>query len=282
MKIKKLFEELASRTWEVIPLTKKLNISYGEKSITSHNLLEISRRKYGTIRVIETPGGQPESKTGLDWEFWIQYKDGWRRFAVQAKKVKVNKTKYYYDFGYLVGTGASKKRQFDILKQYANANNSIPLYCLYNNLSLDPHASPHIDKKILEDDWRCSQEFEVEQLGCTFVRVSKNLEKIVYVVPGKGGTWSSPFQDIYKACKVYPWRCLLCDYGSIYSSCNRQDPPPLAEEEEVGYYSDLPPALRNAIQSGSFSEWPRNLYSYDLGHFPGQVFILENSRIDSL
>lgn len=186
-----LLEGLARGTWERLRHSLEFDVSQGEETITDLNLLEIRRSGVRGVRVWKCPKGQ-EAKTGLDWEWFVGSDEvGWLRYAVQAKKLKLG-TKVYDKLSHKV----RKRLQAEILESYAEANEAIPLYCLYNYVG---GAAP------FDRYWHCDDDPEREQLGCTVTPL-----RVIKEALRRGGRASRrTFESIHSDDCTIPWRCLV-------------------------------------------------------------------------
>jgi len=186
----KLFERLAAWTWSIIPLAAEEKISWGEQTLTEHLLLAIKLAGLCNVRVRQKPlsaNGQ-ESKTGLDWEWWIGSPGEWWRFAVQAKKLDWSERRYTK-----LNHKVDKEPQHEILERYATDNLAIPLYCLYN----------HVAKFVPQGHWRCCCEPpEIEQFGCTVT----GLDNVKEALKTRS---ARTFDYFLRQTDTYPWRCLV-------------------------------------------------------------------------
>lgn len=154
-----IFEELAKATWERIQFGEKLGCRQGEETITDINILDLKRARLCEVFIPKINKGT-ESQTGIDWEWWIGFDQrGWWRYAVQAKKVDIDQK--YGKLRHKIGKFHQKRFQIDILESYAQGNNCIPLYCLYN----------FIDDNNLQKYWHCNLNYDKFQFGCTVVPV---------------------------------------------------------------------------------------------------------------
>jgi len=184
-----VFESLAERVWWRIMDGENLGVRQGEETLTDHVLLELKRANPSSVVVWKTPK-KLESKTGTDWEWWIGSNTiGWIRYAVQAKKVRDHKYKH---IAHSIGKPPNKRRQIDVLDQYARTVNAVPLYCLFN----------HVDHSAAQAGWRCSLSFDPPQLGCTVTPSS--VVRTAINTPGK-----RTFEFIHSDPKTLPWRCLV-------------------------------------------------------------------------
>jgi hypothetical protein len=230
MKPYELFEVLAGKTWRSIERFSRNRIHLGEDAITSNNLDALASAGPACVFIEDTRA--QESTKGCDFELWIgsSYM-GWRRYAVQAKKIHVSSSRYA-SLAHEVG-GVP---QIDILDAYASANRALPIYCFYNH-STKPYK------------WNCSLSPELEQLGCS-VTPSFVVRKAI----AKHGARN--FTHMHSQQETLPWRCLLrCPSFVSKSASGHAGWPSLADS----FYPQLPaPLQRLRAQPGriSFEDQP--------------------------
>lgn len=183
MKPYELFEVLARVTWHSIHRLSRNRIRLGEDAITSINLDALASAGPACVFVEDTRS--QESTKGCDFELWIGSTHlGWKRYAVQAKKIEVGSGRYTA-LSHKVGG----RPQIDILDAYAIANRALPIYCFYNYSS-----------KAYE--WNCNLPSQLEQLGCTVTPSS-----IVRAAIAKHGARN--FTHVHSQPSTLPWRCLI-------------------------------------------------------------------------
>lgn len=119
-------------TW----LTKQEHVK--EESITDWLLYEISQRC--DFIHYQAFSRHEEAQNGSDWEWWILTKDKSKRhnfyayrFLVQAKKLLPNERDNYS----LINYGNKYGTQVDLLLDFANVKNALPLYMFYSAGELD-------------------------------------------------------------------------------------------------------------------------------------------------
>ena len=113
------FLELGDATSQNLGFSYGEDVSYGEETITEHNLLEIRRRHRDRVH-LETFSKAKEAKSGADWEWHIVGHKWTLKMRVQAKRVQCDgrlKIKY--------------KQQREVLLDKAKDANMRPLYCIY-------------------------------------------------------------------------------------------------------------------------------------------------------
>jgi len=262
MKVINVFESIASSTWQRIRLGEAYKVSQGEETITDINLLELARANSSAVRVIKTPKGK-ERYQGTDWEWWIgNDRLGWLRYAVQAKKVNPDTSRYDV-LEHKVG-GA---RQIDILEQYAKANHAIPLYCFYN----------YLDHSSLSNYWHCNLSYQFEQFGCT-VTPSKYVRR---VLSQRG---ERKFEFLHGFDSTKPWRCLVCCPLMLQVYQTRSVSDTSWDFENVIVHQTLPSNLslareteleRFSLEQDEFllDFYDPNFYDPDLGIYPKRILV---------
>ena len=183
--IVELFNKLAITTWDVIGNAFEHRISYGEDAITSTNLLALKNASFPNLAIADT---RPEESTkGCDFEFWIgDYRNGWFRYAIQAKKISVRSGRYD-SLNHSVGSTP----QIDILENYARANRAIPLYCLFNYT-----PSAFITKS------PCPKFVNIKEYGCSVTPSS--IARLSIATRG-----ARNFNWFHSRGETLPWSCLV-------------------------------------------------------------------------
>jgi hypothetical protein len=245
-----LFEVLAGKTWRSIERFSRNRIHLGEDAITSNNLDALASAGPACVFLEDTRA--QESTKGCDFELWIGSSHmGWRRYAVQAKKIQVSSSRYASLAHEVAGVP-----QIDILDTYARANRALAIYCFYN------HATKPYK-------WNCNLPLEVEQLGCSVTPSS-----IVRAAIATHGARN--FTHIHSQQETLPWRCILrCP--NFVSKAARGHPgwPSLAGS----FHPKLPAALlRLRAQPGqiSFEDQP-DLFNSEIQFRPQWVGIVDVS-----
>jgi hypothetical protein len=224
----KLFEKLASYTWQRILSSEKFNISQGEETITDLNLLEIAMSQSSEVTVVKT-AKYKEKDQGTDWEWWIgNNRIGYLRYAVQAKKID----KHFIHYKAL-GHKVDSEKQIDILERYAQNNRAIPLYCFYNysqNTNLKPY-------------WHCNLPPDNEQFGCTITP----LKNVKQALQQRG---KRTFDFLHSFSSTKPWRCLVrCP--SLRQVYKYGTPTDTWDFDNVFVYPRLPTSLAYAMEMNS-------------------------------
>ena len=248
-----LFERLASETWGRLRLSIALDCSQGETTITDHNLLEMKRIGPSNLHVVKA-APLDERLFGFDWEWWIKYRSGWMRFAVQAKKLNL-RTCRYDQLRHTVGS----RFQMDLIEDFSRANGAIPLYCFYNYVG---------NERTAESAWNCSLEFEKEQLSCTLAPL--------HVVQRIHRRYASKsFTALHMHSEVLPWRCLVgCPDILLSPERNLLTPAWMPER-----YRTLPPYLERVVNDESDDHatvhLPLDFYRLEDGAYPRRILVLD-------
>lgn len=252
--------------------------SFREETITDLLVLGWKEARLADVTVYKA-AGLDESRFGFDLELWIGSKEGWYRYAVQAKKLGSNGR--YNSLRQLVGTPPAF--QIRLLRAYAHAEEAIPLYCFYNHFNVVT-ARP-------QRCWHCELQYDLEQLGCTVVPLFL-VEKVHDRRVGK------TFDVLHEPRQALPIRCLVrCDkyhpriqynpldeavalglrgprgLDGMWASSQRRPPRADGEPPPFTYpHRELPPHLWRAQDGGGYSAddfpgaaYPRNTVVVDVG-----------------
>lgn len=229
--IEKLFHTLSENIWDRIRDSVDSGIRQGEESITDNILLEIFRARPFGVKTIQTPK-LSESQKGCDWEWWIgSDNDGWQRYAVQTKKIQPHNA-YYPSLNYKVGKPPHQQRQLDILLNYAEVNNAIPLYSFYNYLFLKEDE--------LIEYWNAELPFEKKLLGWTYTP-AHIIQNVLDPKIKKGHRRF--FQYIHTHKETLAMRSLIRKKYPFF--VDTQDV--INREGKVGYYQKSPKNFRDSI-----------------------------------
>ncbi|WP_300583268.1 DUF6615 family protein, partial [uncultured Pseudoalteromonas sp.] len=80
--------------WNRLDNSTQFGINQGEETLTDNLLLYLASQKLSNIKIIQTPKNKEKVK-GTDWEWWIgNRKQGYLRYAVQAKKLDLKSGRY--------------------------------------------------------------------------------------------------------------------------------------------------------------------------------------------
>lgn len=122
--IARVLDDLAAQTWHKVELGPQRGLTFGEDSLTDHNLFELDRQFKG-VEVYRFNQAE-EPLNGADFEWWVGSDSrGWVGIRFQAKKLDDGA---YLHLGHRVG----QRRQYDLLLQSARRDRVWPLYCFYN------------------------------------------------------------------------------------------------------------------------------------------------------
>ena len=246
-----LLETLARATWRTLDRSHRRRVLFGEDAITSI-ILNVLASLPSTIVCEDTRAH--EATKGCDFELWVgNDTHGWRRYAIQAKKLTVSSSRYAKLNHVVAGN-----RQIDILERYAKANRAVPLYCFYN-YSNQPHG------------WNCPLPLDTEQLGCS-VAPSAVVRK---ALSGRG---RRSFSWIHKQPATLPWRCLIgCPH------LTRASATPLQADWaslQTGRVEKLPASLRRlreAEERGGVFADAQDLFNAETNLRPGWIAVIESS-----
>jgi hypothetical protein len=182
-------ENVSALVWDTLGAAQSVRLPIGEETLTDFILLHLLRSGSPSVRVLKLP--KPvEKRVGADWEWWVGSNGGgWRRYAVQAKKLD-HVTGRYKSLAHRVGG----RYQVDILQAYSLANAALPLYCFYNNVPLP-------DAKLA---WNCpNPTIDVRQLGCSVAHASV----VKRAIATRG---ARTFKALHMVRSTIPLRCLVC------------------------------------------------------------------------
>jgi hypothetical protein len=248
-----LLEILARSTWRTLDRSHRRRVLFGEDAVTSINLNAIASLR-STVVAEDTRAN--EATRGCDFELWIgNDPNGWRRHAVQAKKLTVSSSRYS-TLGHVVGG----TKQIDILDRYAKANRAAALYCFYNYFTR-AHG------------WNCTLPVDTEQLGCS-VTPSAVVRK---ALAGRG---RRNFSWIHRQRATLPWRCLVrCPLLAASSTAPRQ--PEEWPALETYQHKQLPPSLRRLREAEEpesvFGDGgAEDLFSREVDLRPGWIAVIES------
>jgi len=245
-----VLEALAQSTWRTLKSSHLRRIRFGEDAVTSINLNVLAALKK-TVVVEDTRAN--EATKGCDFELWIgSDRHGWRRYAVQAKKLTVSVSRYSTLGHVVAGT-----KQIDVLERYALANKAAAMYCFYN-YSNGAH------------DWSCALPVDAEQLGCS-------VTPSVVVRRALSGRGRRNFSWIHQQKSTLPWRCLVkCPLLATPSTGQGQieDWPSL----ESHYHERLPLSLKDMLRTGELKELAdaEDLFKRDVELWPSWIAVLES------
>ena len=218
-----------------------------------------------------------EAHTGVDWEWLIgNHRQGWRRYAVQAKKVGPDPAYSYRGLRQPVnvnkGGVVRRREQLDILREYASRKRAAPLYCFYN----------FVQKSSYQQFWHCCQStVQPKQFGCT-VTPAYVVEWATNDHSEKPRRSRRKFDPIHERTETVPWRCLtLCPYLSSGGSGRVGDPSHGFSTDE-GYSEQLPrdlAALFDELPPWTLDEVYDSVYA-DVSLIPARVMFVDSTFTD--
>lgn len=248
------FETVALDIWETLRDSLAYDVSQGEETITDNLLLYLIRQDLSELKVIKTPK-HLEPMMGTDWEWWIgNPAQGFKRYALQAKKLDPE-THRYMKLKHKVAVGGVEELQHEVLERYAEHNDAIPLYVLYNFIELDDYK-PY---------WQCHEPLDHVQLGATVT----SLENIKNAISKRG---ERSFERIHLQPGSLPLRCLPGCPGP--SSCKNTAPRSPVEFDEGAriYRVEEVPFLSGNVNE--IEQFPSHLYSPDARSFPKRILVV--------
>ena len=216
--LKKELEKLSKNIFDFLEEADEAEIKIGEDAITTYLLMMLKLSPNISFFRVEDHRGGKEKTSGCDFELFFEVKEGeYEHYAVQAKKIRLGKTK---DSGRFFGLNHANKTnkdlQIELLEMHAQEYDAKPLYMLYNSKN-------KVFKGIDANHWHCmcpSQgSFESSKLGCTFTPLS-NVENALKV------SKSVPFNTLHICKQTLPLKCLVCKDSPLL---NKPKPKKLPE-----------------------------------------------------
>jgi len=186
-------EEIARRTWFLLKLSRRPGVRLGEETLTDFLVINLLLSPNNAVRVL--PVMKPEeANNGADLIVCVHRGDGWaHEYVVQAKKLYPNSRFGQYN-GLNKKSGKSKRPQIDILEEYAEKSNAVPLYLLYNYVN-DPLKRCH-------PCWHCCRkDADEKQFGCTLTP-SWHIRDVI-----ESRDKHQNFCDVHLKDATLPWRC---------------------------------------------------------------------------
>jgi hypothetical protein len=245
-----LFERLAVKTWQKIPLGHVVRCRHLETTFNDDHTFEIAIAKIPGVRVYKAVG-RDESKKGFDWEWWIGRPGHFWRYSVQAKLHA-----YAVDRYLSLRHSVQGRLQIDILDSFSRSQGSIPLYCFYNSVTW-PEA---------KTAWHCSLPLVPEQLGCTLVPLDAVRP---YVQKWKVRS----FTNLHTDTRALPWRCIVTCPNIVTLGKNPLAPP----DRRIMPHRRLPAfaQIEQGDEGGIIEvELPDEFYRSDLGGYPRAVAVV--------
>ena len=192
-----LFENIARTTWEWLGEARERKLSFSEETITDIAALQIAGGASNQVKVAKASRLE-EKRYGIDWMWFIgNPKQGYSRYAVQAKKVTLDtSTNFSYRLRHRVSRIPGSEFQIQRLERFARRARAIPLYCFYNN----------VDSVSATRNWHCrgypNQPDDIRQMGCTVVPLDAVQE--VHKPHRR-----KDFCAVHRDKRSMPWRCLF-------------------------------------------------------------------------
>ena len=192
-----LFENIARTTWEWLCEARDRKLSFSEETITNIAALQIAGGASSQVKVAKASRLE-EKRYGIDWMWFIgNPKQGYSRYAVQAKKVTLDpSTNFSYRLRHRVSRIPGSEFQIQRLERFARRARATPLYCFYNN----------VDPVLATRYWHCrgypNQPDDIRQMGCTVVPLDAVQE--VHKPHRR-----KDFCAVHRDNRSMPWRCLF-------------------------------------------------------------------------
>ncbi len=119
-----ILDDLSAETWHKVSIGPSRGLTFGEESITDHNLFELDRR-CPKVEVYKFNKAE-EPMNGADFEWWVGNDGtGWIGIRFQAKKLDDGN---YVELRHRI----RGLRQYDLLLENAWRDNVWAFYCFYN------------------------------------------------------------------------------------------------------------------------------------------------------
>lgn len=276
------FRRLAKRTWDRLRVTTGGGVytTLSEPSITEDILLELAVFNSNHVRLYKT-SQKNEPKQGTDWEFFIGRNERWIRYAIQAKKIDL-KTGKYDRLDHKVPNNKQGKLQLEILKEYATANDAVPLYCFYNYVqNKNGMMPPHMHRHHHCCPCPCCYRDEPSQFGITITPLHV-VEPLLQSSRKKDRT----FGWIHSQHETHPWKCLVCcefcfSHEYFWHELGLKKKPKIYKslpkfiQQERLEYSVVTSLTSEALRSPEMAEF----YSKDYG-IPKNIAIIDLSDSD--
>jgi len=196
-----LFKSGARDTWARIFFSRKTpRLKIHETSVSQNLVYEMNliKLKFPTLdfEIFESTN---EKANGDDLEVTVRHADGeYYTYAIQSKIIYHRRSKgianlkegYYKQLKHWVGKGIGRKKQVDLLIEYATRHGFIPVYLLYNYVqkSFDPGIEPDL-------------------FGCTVI--GARYLKAKHTSADGNLDDKVKFSDLHTA-NAFPWHELVC------------------------------------------------------------------------
>lgn len=202
-----LFEDIARTTWDWLGQARQLKLSFSEETVTDIAALQIAGTASSNVKVSKSTR-QQERRLGIDWMWFIgNPRQGYTRYAIQAKKITLGPNKFSYRLRHRVSSIPGSEFQIQRLEQFATRAHAIPLYCFYNN----------VGSALATRYWHCrtypNPPDDIRQMGCTIAPLDavRTVHK-----PHHPKDFSAVHRDV----RSMPWRCIFhpgCFVADIHS-----------------------------------------------------------------
>lgn len=195
-----LFKFIASETWNRLAFAyARRERSLYETTLTQNLVFTIQSfvQEYPNLN-IEILEAADEATNGNDLELILRFPAENKEFyaAIQAKKIDRNGRYYKLEHG----------RQIEHLIAYADSNNAMPLYLLYNSVAKPQFPYPNVQ------EWGCSL------ISAHYLR-DNYYQKRWFTAKNGQGTWKWKFPHFYDLHPTHalPWHQLVCEIEKIES-----------------------------------------------------------------
>ena len=267
-------ERIAESTWNRLHGAQRLReaqlyVRLGEETLTDLLVLDFLVSAPNNIKFVQTTKPQ-EAVQGTDLVVCVRRSANRADiYAVQAKRLGVAGR---YDS---LNHRSGNRHQINILEEYAGESEAIPLYLLFN----------HIDDKDLKAEyWRCCQQADKKQFGCTLVPSWRIRDAI-----SKRGCRT--FDYIHSDRAALPWRCAFdCPdnrtmWGQIREKAEESRHErfsqhlPSSDEAELRVARDRQTILPDS--SLSYDQYEGVDFSSGVGEWPGDLWDSETSSLSA-
>lgn len=164
-----LFKAAAMDSWERIRFSRTIpNLKIHETTITQNLIYELKLlQRVGRVKGLRIQEAKNERTNGADLELFLVKNGKAIRFALQAKIIyhKGKKKHHNGDYRQMHHTvKKSGKHQIDLLLRYAKAKKCVPLYLMYNYVSvvfpavaeMKHYGCTVVSAEFLKADWQDS------------------------------------------------------------------------------------------------------------------------------
>lgn len=179
-----------------------------EVALTYH-VLRGMEEGVGNLEVLDYGGRRAETRTGADWEWWIEGNRRWFHLLIQAKRLRIFGATPGYDLGHVV----SGERQVDRLIRASDRQRVPALYVLYN-----PRGR---SRDFCSRECRASEQCEpvtANKHGITVLDAAVAAHLVTDQTPRGSSVHDVPLKEV--APEAVPWSCLV----GCFDECDVQLP----------------------------------------------------------